>query len=317
MAQMTAAAGRELTLADLAGGRARHRRERIMRGLFFAAASLSVVISIAIIASLAGGAVDFLSKVDIGTLWSDGWVPRRNMFDIRTIVIGTMVVAIVAMLVAAPVGLGAALYLSEYARPRARRLLKPILETLASVPSVVMAFFALRIITPQLVQRFFGQDVPIFNKLGAGLAVGILVTPLVASVAEDAMHAVPDSLREASSGLGARARTTSIRIVMPAAVSGIMAALILGISRAIGETMIVAIAAGGTGGSFFTSSYDPLQGGQTMTAAITALATGSDQVRGTGPTYPSLFFVGLLLFAFTLVLNMASERFVRRARRRY
>ena len=178
-----------------------------------------------------------------------------------------------------------------------------------------MAFFALRFISPEVVQRFFGTDVPIFNMASAGLAVGLLVTPLVASVAEDAMHAVPGSLREASVGLGARRRTTSLRVVMPAAVSGITAALILGLSRAIGETMIVAIVGGGTGGSLF--SIDPLKGGQTMTAAITSLATGSDQVRGAGPAYPSLFFVGLLLFLLTLILNLGAERFVRRVRRQY
>jgi phosphate transport system permease protein len=286
-----------------------------MRGLFFSAAFLAVVISVAIVASLAGGAMQFLSKVDFGTLWSRGWFPRRNLFDVKTIFVGTLMVSVIAMVVAAPLGLGAALYLSEYASRRSRRFLKPILETLASVPSVVMAFFALRFISPEVVQRLFGSDVPIFNIAAAGIAVGLLVTPLVASVAEDAMYAVPNSLREASVGLGARRRTTSIRVVMPAAVSGITAALILGLSRAIGETMIVAIVAGGTGGSLF--SLDPLHGGQTMTAAITALATGSDQVRGSGPAYESLFFVGLLLFLLTLALNLGAERFVRRVRSQY
>jgi phosphate transport system permease protein len=286
-----------------------------MRSLFFGAALFSVLISVAIVLSLAGGAIDFLSKVDLATLWSRGWFPRRNLFDVKTIFIGTLIVSAIAMVVAAPVGIGAALYLSEYASPRSRRFLKPILETLASIPSVVMGFFALRFISPEIVQQFFGSDVPLFNLTAAGIAVGLLVTPLVASVAEDAMHAVPSALREASVGLGARKRTTSVRIVMPAAVSGITAALILGVSRAIGETMIVAIVAGGTGGSLFT--MDPLKGGQTMTAAITALATGSDQVRGTGPAYPSLFFVGMLLFLLTLGLNLLSERFVRRVRRRY
>jgi phosphate transport system permease protein len=314
MAQ-TAAPAPRLTLTDLQGARARHRRERMMRGLFFAAAFLAVVISVAIVASLAGGAMQFLSKVDLSTLWSRGWFPRRNLFDVKTIFVGTLMVSVIAMVVAAPLGLGAALYLSEYASRRSRRFLKPILETLASVPSVVMAFFALRFISPEVVQRLFGSDVPIFNITAAGIAVGLLVTPLVASVAEDAMYAVPNSLREASVGLGARRRTTSIRVVMPAAVSGITAALILGLSRAIGETMIVAIVAGGTGGSLF--SLDPLHGGQTMTAAITALATGSDQVRGSGPAYESLFFVGLLLFLLTLALNLGAERFVRRVRRQF
>jgi phosphate transport system permease protein len=304
-----------VTVDALRGNARRLRRERAMRGLFFAAASLSVVITVAIILSLAGGAIDFLSKVELSTLWSGGWFPRRNLFDVKTIFAGTLIVSLIAMFVATPLGLGAALYLSEYAKPRARRSLKPILETLASVPSVVMGFFALRFISPQIVQRFFGSDVPIFNLLSAGIAVGLLVTPLVASVAEDSMHAVPNALREASFGLGARRRATSLHVVAPAAVSGITAAIILGMSRAIGETMIVAIVAGGTGGSLF--NINPLHGGQTMTAAITALATGSDQVRGSGPAYPSLFFVGLLLFIITLGLNLLSERFVRRVRRQY
>jgi phosphate transport system permease protein len=304
-----------VTLDALRGDVRRLRRERVMRGLFFATAALSVVITVAIILSLAGGAADFLSKVQLSTLWSDGWFPRRNMFDIKTIVAGTIIVAAIAMVVAAPLGLGAAMYLSEYAKPRARRFLKPVIETLASVPSVVLGFFALRIISPDIVQKLFGSSVPIFNLMSAGLAVGLLVTPLVASVAEDSMHAVPAVLREASYGLGARRRATSLHVVAPAAVSGITAALLLGISRAIGETMIVAIAAGGTGGSLF--NLNPLKGGQTMTAAITSLATGSDQVRSTGPAYPSLFFVGLLLFVFTLGLNLISERFVRRVRKRF
>ncbi len=315
MSQAVVSESRGLTLADLTGAKARRRRERTMRGLFLGAALLSIVISVAIVLSLAGGAFEFLRRVEFGTLWSDGWFPRRNMFDIKTIFAGTLMVSIIAMFVAAPLGLGAALYLSEYSKPRARRFLKPILETLASVPSVVMAFFAIRFISPEIIQRFFGSDQPLFNIAAAGIAVGLLVTPLVASVAEDAMHAVPQSLREASVGLGARRRTTSIRVVMPAAVSGISAALLLGISRAIGETMIVAIVAGGTGGSLF--SIDPLKGGQTMTAAITSLATGSDQVRGTGPAYYSLFFVGMLLFLLTLALNTISESYVRRVRRQY
>ena len=306
---------RGIELTDLQGARKRHRKERLMRGVFLSAALLAIVISAAIVVSLAGGAVEFLRKVDLGTLWSRGWFPRRNLFDVKTIFVGTLMVSAIAMLVAAPLGIGAAMYLSEYASRRSRRFLKPILETLASVPSVVMAFFALRFISPEVVRRFFGTDVPLFNITAAGIAVGLLVTPLVASVAEDAMYAVPNSLREASVGLGARRRTTSLRVVMPAAVSGITAALILGVSRAIGETMIVAIVAGGTGGSLF--SIDPLHGGQTMTAAITALATGSDQVRGSGPAYPSLFFVGLLLFLMTLALNTGAERFVRRVRSRY
>jgi phosphate transport system permease protein len=303
------------SVIDLRGDVRRRRRERSVRALFFASAVFSIVISVGIILSLAGGTIDFLRKVDLGALITLGrWDPRTNDFNVLAILAGTLQVAAVAMIVATPLGIGSALYLSEFASPRARRFLKPVLETLASVPSVVMGFFALRFITPDLVQRLF-PGAEFFNVLGAGIAVGLLVTPLVASVSEDAMHAVPMALREAAFGLGARRPATAVRVVIPAAVSGIAAAMILGISRAIGETMVVAIAAGGTGGTEL--KFNLLEGTQTMTAAITALATGSDQVRGAGAAYPSLFFVGMLLFALTFVLNAVSERFVRRVRKAY
>lgn len=307
-----------LTHEDLRGSPARRRRERTVRSLFLAAAALSVVISSLIVISLAGEAWNFISQVDPGNLRTDGWFPRRDMYDIATIVAGTLVIAGIGLVVAVPLGLGAAIYLAEYASPRLRGYLKPILEMLAAVPSVVLGFFALVVLSPTVVQPacdlLLGTS-PIFSMAAAGLAVGILITPLIASIAEDAMYAVPNSLREAAYGLGARKRTASLRIVFPAAVSGIMAAIIVGASRAIGETMIVAMAAGGTGGSLF--QLVPCQPGQTMTAAITALATGSDRVRGADLAYPSLFFVGILLFVFTLVLNMISEQFVRRVRLRY
>ena len=302
-----------LTALDLRVAPRRRRREAIVRLAFAGAAGLTVVISAAIVLSLIGNALSFIVKVDLGALWSDGWFPRRGLYDIKTIVAGTLIIAGIAMLVAAPLGIATALYLSEYAGRRSRSILKPVLELLAAIPSVVLGFFALTWISPNLIQRF--TDAPLFSMASAGIAVGILVTPLVSSVAEDAMHAVPDYLREASYGLGARRRTTSIRVVVPAAVSGIVAALLLGISRAIGETMIVAIAAGATGGSLF--SINPLAPGQTMTAAMTSLAIGSDQVRGAALTFESLFFVGLLLFLMTLTLNLASEAFVRRVRRQY
>ena len=316
MAEAASTSGAIRSRGDLRGDPRRQRRERIVRTTMLSAAVFSVLISLAIVFALTGGAVDFLRRLDdLGLLFSpQGWFPRSNAFDVRAIFVGSLIVSIIAMLVAAPLGLGAAMYLSEFAKPRARRFLKPILETLASVPSVVMGFFALRFISPEIVQSLFPQA-EFFNALAAGIGVGLLVTPLVASVAEDAMHAVPNALREASFGLGARRRLTSTRVVFPAAVSGITAALILGISRAIGETMIVAIAAGGTSGT--TIHLDPLVGTQTMTAAITALATGSDQVRGAGPAYYSFFFVGILLFLMTLSLNLISERFVRRIRSQY
>ena len=286
-----------------------------MRLLFLSAAILSVIITALIILAIVGEAWNFISQVDLPALWSGGWFPRRGMFDIPTIVAGTLVIAGIGMIVAVPLGLGAAIYLAEYASPRTRGFLKPILEILAAVPSIVLGYFALQWISPNIIQNACVGGSSNFNMGAAGIAVGVLVTPLIASIAEDAMYAVPSSLREASYGLGARKRTTSLRIVVPAAISGIVAALIIGFSRAIGETMIVAIAAGGTGGSVF--SLNPCGQGQTMTAAMTALATGSDQVRGSDLAYPSLFFVGLLLFAFTLALNVISERFVRSVRLKY
>lgn len=315
MARSIGMAGdRSVSLGTLRGSAARRRREGTIRGLFFASAALSVLISALIVLSLIGHAVDFLRQAHLSSLWSIGWFPRRGLFDIKTILVGTLLVSAIAMLVAAPIGLGAAIYLSEYSRPRARRLLKPILEILAGIPSVVLGYFALTFISPQIIQRFFSGS-EIFNMAAAGIAVGILTVPLIASVAEDAMFAVPRSIREASYGLGARKRATSLRVVFPAAVSGIVAALILGMSRAIGETMIVAIAAGATGGSLFTLKV--LGPGQTMTGAMASLATGSDAVGGAAGAYPSLFFVGLLLFFVTLALNLASARFVRRVRTKY
>jgi phosphate transport system permease protein len=300
---------------DLSGSPARHRRENIVRALFKSAAVLSVVISAAIVASLIGRALDFLFAVDLSALFSpSGWFPRRGFYDLRTIVAGTLIISGIALVVAAPLGLGAAIYLAEYARPRTRRTLKPILEILAGVPSVVLGFFALTWISPEVVQRIF-ERATLFNMMAAGIAVGILITPLVASVSEDALRAVPNALREASYGLGARKMSTTVRVILPAAVSGIIASMILAVSRAIGETMIVAIVAGGTGGSSLT--LNPLEPGQTMTAAMTALAIGSDQVRGQALTFPSLFFVGMLLFLMTMALNIVSDRFVRRVRERY
>ena len=302
-----------LSVADLRLDPRRRRRERTIHWLFMGAAALSIVISAAIVLSLIGNAASFVLKVDPGALWTEGWFPRRGLYDIRTLLAGTLIIAGVAMLIAAPLGIGAAIYLSEYARPRTRSLLKPALEILAAIPSVVLGFFALTWISPNLIQPISGA--PLFNMAAAGLAVGILIMPLIASVAEDAMHAVPGYLREASYGLGARKRTTSLRVVVPAAISGIVAALIVGISRAIGETMIVAIAAGATGGSLF--ELNPFRPGQTMTAAMTSLAIGSDSVRGAALTFESLFFVGFLLFALTLGLNLVSDSFVRRVRERY
>ncbi|HAX82222.1 MAG TPA: phosphate ABC transporter permease subunit PstC [Actinobacteria bacterium] len=300
---------------QLRGVPSRRRREVRIRRFFFVAAATSVVISVAIIGSLAGEAWTFISNVDLGSLTDIGWYPRRGYFDISTLFVGTLTVAGIAMLVAAPLGLGSAIYLSEYAMPRTRRVLKPTLEVLAGIPSVVLGFFALTFITPSVLRPIFGDQVVGFNMLAAGIGVGILTIPLVASVSEDALRAVPRSLREASYGLGATRMATSVRVVFPAAVSGVVASLIIAFSRAVGETMVVAIAAGATGGSLF--GWNVFEPGQTMTAAMAALAIGSDQVRGDDYAFQSLFFLGLLLFFVTLLLNVVSERFVRRVRQRY
>lgn len=298
-------------LSALAGDPRRSRKERTIRGVFMGAAALSIVISALIVISLVGKAISFLGAIDITQLWHEGWFPRRGMFDVRTILTGTLVVTGIGMLLAVPLGLGAALYLSEYARPTIRKVLKPILEVLAGIPSVVLGFFALTWISPNIVAPLCGRS-SVFNMAAAGIGVGILVTPLIAAIAEDALRSVPNELREASNGLGARKATTTLKVVFPAAISGVMASLIVGTSRAIGETMVVAIAAGATGGSLF--SVDPCLPGQTMTAAMASLAIGSDQVAQTN-VVDSLFFVGLLLFVMTLALNAGSERFVRRMRK--
>jgi phosphate transport system permease protein len=273
-----------------------------------------MAISVAIVVTLAYEAFLFLTSIDLSQLVAPGWFPRRGMYDLLTLFLGTLMVAGIAMFVAAPVGLATAIYLSEYASPKVRRTVKPILEILAGVPSVVLGFFALTFISPNVVQAIF-PTAGGFSFMAAGLGVGILTIPLVASISEDAMRAVPRSLREASYGLGARRITTTFRVVLPAAISGVMAAVILAISRTIGETMVVAVAAGATGGSLRT--INPLGPGQTLTAAMASLATGSDQVTGDSSAYLSLFFLGLLLFGATLLLNVVADVFVRRTRQMY
>ena len=298
----------------LTGSRARRAREAWIGRLFFAAALVSVIITAFIILTVFEQAVEFLLKIDLSQLIGPGWFPRRGMFDIATIFVGTLLVTAIAMLIAGPIGILSAIYLSEYASPRVRSSVKPVLEVLAGIPSVVLGFFALTFINPTIVQALV-PGAKGFNLAAAAIAVGILTVPLVATISEDSMKAVPQSLREASYGLGARRVTTATRVVLPAAVSGIVAALILGVSRAVGETMVVAIAAGASGGSLF--SVNPFEPGQTMTAAMAALATGSDQVAGDNAAFQSLFFVGLLLFAITLALNVIGDAFVRRVRQAY
>lgn len=285
-----------------------------MRAFLLGASIVSVAISAGIVLSLIFEAISFVSSIQLSQLVADGWFPRRGMFSLGTVTAGTLIITLIAMALAAPVGLASAVFLSEYASTRVRRVVKPVLEILAGVPSVVLGFFALTWISPHVVQALF-SEAKAFSLLAAGLGVGILTIPLVASISEDAMRAVPLSLREASYGLGARRVTTSLRVVVPAAISGIVAALILAISRAIGETMVVAVAAGASGGSLFT--LDPIGPGQTLTGAMASLATGSDNVTGNSSAFLSLYFLGFVLFAMTLGLNVLGDIFVRRTRQQY
>lgn len=303
-----------LTAADLQTSLGRRIRSQTVRWLFMGAAAVTVLVSALIIWTVASGAWTFISQVELTRLTDIGWFPRRGLFDLTTLLVNSAQISVIAMAVAVPSGFGAAFYLSEYAHPRVRRVMKPTLELLASVPSVVLGVFAISFITPSILTNFF-SEINFFNKLAAGIAVGLLVIPLIASISEDALRAVPQALREASAGLGARRVTTSIRVVLPAAMSGLMAATIVGFSRAIGETMVVTIASGGGDTSLFNLS--PLESGGTLTSAMAALGLGTDQVAGSTLAFQSLYFLGALLFAMTLLLNMVGDVIVRRLQNRY
>ena len=239
------------------------------------------------------------------------WNPQIGDFGILPLVNATLMTSSIAMLVALPLGLSVAIYLSEYASDRARRTLKPILEVLAGIPTVVYGFFALMFVTP-LLRTILGADtVEIYNTASAGIVIGILILPLVSSMSEDALSAVPRSLREAAYALGATKIETAVKVVVPAAFSGIAAAFIVAISRAIGETMIVAIAAGA--GSKFT--FNPFKAAETMTGHIVRISGGD--LSYDSIDYNSIFAIGLTLFLMTLTLNIISRRIVRRFREEY
>jgi phosphate transport system permease protein len=303
-----------LTAEDLRLDVSRARGNRRAARAMFAAGLASVVVSALIIWNIFTEAAKFVSDSEFewGILTERGWFPRSGEFDLSTLFIGTLWVTGIAMLVAGPVGLGVAFYLSEYASPRVRRFVKPLIETLASIPSVVIGLFAISFIAPTVLSRIF-DDIGIFSILAAGIGVGVLTVPIIASISEDAMRAVPMELREASYGLGGRKVTTALRVVFPAAISGISAAAIVGISRAVGETMVVFIAAGGNG----IFNTDPVQPGQTITAAMASLGAGTDQVAGSGLAFQSLYFLGAVLFVMTMLLNILSDAVVRRFRQVY
>ncbi|MER3437989.1 MAG: phosphate ABC transporter permease subunit PstC [Chloroflexota bacterium] len=307
------AAASPLALA-LSGKQTRRRSEQGIAALLFLCGTLSVITTVGIVIILAERAVEFFMEVPLtdfvfGTRWTPLFKGQES-YGVLPLVSATLMISFLAMLVAIPLGLMSALYLSEYASPLARSILKPFLELLAGIPTIVYGYFALTFITPDVLKRVFASTSP-YNVLSAAIAVGIMVLPLIASLAEDALQAVPRSLREGAYALGATRFEVSTRVVAPAALSGIVAAIILAISRAVGETMIVAIAAG----SKAQIAKNPLDGAQAMTGYIVQVFSG-DVVAGS-TVYKSLFAVGLLLFVMTLSMNVVSQWFVARFREEY
>ena len=277
-------------------------------------ALLSVLVTVGIVAALLRPAIDFFRSVPVldfltGTSWRPNLAPVE--YGVLPLVAGTMMTTAIALALAVPLGLGAAMYLSEYASDRVRRRLKPVLELLAGVPSVVYGYFALQFITPTVLKSWLGIDVGFTNALAAGIILGVMIIPTVASLSEDAMSAVPQALRHGSLAMGANRMQTTLRVVFPAAISGISAAVVLGLSRAVGETMIVALASGARP----NLTLDAREGMQTMTGFIASTAGGENPVGSV--SYNTLFAVGLLLFAITLIINVVSIALVRRFREVY
>jgi phosphate transport system permease protein len=310
-----------MTSADVTVGRAEvvalpRKRirwgEQLVHAILFLAAAISVLTTVGIVFSLLAPALEFFREVSVwefvsGTTWAPLFLDAH--FGVLPLVVGTFLISFLSALVAFPLGVGVAIYLSEYAKPRVTAALKPILEILAAIPTVVLGYFALTFVTPFL--RDIGLGVEIFNALSASLVLGVMLIPTIASLSEDAMAAVPTELRDGGYALGADKLQVSTRIVVPAAISGIIAAFVLGFSRAVGETMIVLIAAG----QLAQITFDPRETIETMTAFIGA--TGNGDVPTGSIEYKTIFAVGLTLFLMTLVLNLISIRLVRKYREVY
>ena len=297
----------------LAKGKGRYG-EKIVLAALATAAGLTVAVTVGIFLSLLFPAIDFFREIGLvdfftGTRWAPTFADAS--FGVLPLITGTLWTTFIGLLIAVPFGLGAAVYLSEYAGERTRKVLKPVLELLAGIPSVVYGYFALYFVAPEILRGFFGVDLGTFSVLAAGLVLGIMIIPTVASLSEDAMSAVPQSLRQGSYALGANKMRTTLRVVFPAAISGITAAIMLALSRAVGETMIVALAAG----TRAQVVSDPRMEGQTMTGFIAQTATGESTPGSLG--YNTLFAVGLLLFLSTLVFNLVAASAVRRYREVY
>ncbi len=297
--------------------RTRTRRsvgEAAIKVALLAAALISVLTTTGIVVSLLRETVVFFESVGVGEfLFGKEWSPviKPQSFGVLPLVSGTFLITGIALLVAVPLGLGSAVYLSEYASPRLRRTVKPVLEMTAGVPTIVFGYFALTFFTPNILKDIVTLELGVFNALSAAIIMGFMVVPTIASVSEDAMSAVPASLREGSYGLGATKFQTSTRVVFPAALSGIVASVVLGASRAIGETMIVLVAAGQVA-ALTADAREPMY---TMTSYIGAVSKGDLAVGSV--QYKTVFAVGMLLFLITLALNVISIRFVRRYRQVY
>ena len=294
--------------------RATRRRwgEDVVKVALALCAFVSVATTVGIVVALFVPAIEFFSEISIvdfmtGTNWAPLFEPPA--FGVLPLIAGTLLVTGCACLVCIPFGLGSAIYLSEYARPRTRKYLKPLLEVLAGIPTVVYGYFALTFVTPLL--QDVGVGVGVFSALSAGLVMGVMLLPTVASVSEDSMSAVPRDLRDGAYALGSTRLHVSTRIVVPAAISGIIASFVLAISRAVGETMIVLIAAGGQP----NWTWNPLDAVQTMTAFIAA--TGQGDVPTGSIEYKTIFAVGAALFVMTFVMNLFAIRLVRRFREVY
>ena len=288
--------------------------EAMIQGLLFLSGFLSIFITVGIVYELGKEALLFFRNPAVSLLeflTGTQWQPTIQEFGILPLVAATLTTTFFAMLIAIPLGLAVAIYLSEYATPRTRSTLKPILEILAGIPTIVYGYFALTFMTPLLRSIFGANVVDVYNTGSAGLVMGILILPLITSMTEDALSAVPRSLREASYGLGATRFETAVQIVLPAALSGVAAAVIVGLSRAIGETMIVALAAGA--GPNLT--LNPFKSAETMTGHIVRIAGGD--ISYDSIDYDSIFAIGLLLFFITLTLNVISQQIVRRFREVY
>lgn len=278
------------------------------------AALLSVLTTVGIVVSLSTETIAFFGDVGVGEfLTGTEWSPlfADPKFGVLPLITGTLLVTAIAIVVAIPLGLGTAIYLAEYAKPRTRRIVKPMIELLAGVPTIVFGYFALTYFTPTVLNGLLGLDVPVFNALSGGIVMGFMVLPTVASISEDAMSAVPGSLREGAFGLGANKLQVSLRVVVPAALSGIVAAIVLGVSRAIGETMIVLVAAGQQP----NLTFDPRESVETITTFIAATAKGD--IASGSTAYKTIFAVGMTLFVMTLAMNAIAIRFVRRYRQVY